>query len=110
MNNRRIGALLALALASGVVLFAAAVSSARTDAAASSARTAGVPSWCGPKKITLGLTDGFGGENLRLPTTAPAPDERGQGPRRAPPSHAAGEGQTHKAVPRLQGTGGEGNN
>src|SRR2546428_11973866 len=97
MNNRRIGALLALALASGVVLFAAAVSSARTDAAASSARTAGVPSWCGPKKITLGLTDGFGGDSWRLVTTAPARGGAGQGPAGDPPRYCGGRGDTPQA-------------
>ncbi len=35
-----------------------------------SASAAARPSWCGPKKITLGLTDGFGGNNWRLVTTA----------------------------------------
>ena len=81
MINRRIGALLALALASGVVLFAAA---------ASSARTAGVPSWCGPKKITLGLTDGFGGNSWRLVTTASARDEAAKCPSVTSLSYADG--------------------
>ena len=41
----------------------------------SAADLEGAPSWCGPKKITLGLTDGFGGNSWRLVTTASAKDE-----------------------------------
>ena len=67
MTPRRRGGLLAFALISGVVMLTAATSS--------SARTTAVPSWCGPKKITLGLTDGFGGNSWRLVTTASARDE-----------------------------------
>ena len=51
MTMRRSVVLLALALTSVGVMLSAATSSARPTA---------VPSWCGPKKITLGLTDGFG--------------------------------------------------
>ena len=43
-------ALAVLTLTCGSVMFLAATSSARPNA---------LPSWCGPKKISLGLTDGF---------------------------------------------------
>ena len=66
MNMKRGGALLILALASAAVMIVATSSSARTSAA---------PSWCGPKKIKLGFTDGFGGNSWRLVTTASARDE-----------------------------------
>ena len=102
MINRRIGALLALALVGGVVLFAAAASSARTDTAASSARTSGVPSWCGPKKITLGLTDGFGGNSWRLVTTASARNEAAKCPSVTSVSYADGQGNTQKALSDIQ--------
>ena len=58
MSTKRSGALLALALVSGVVMLVAATSSSAQDGGA-------VPSWCGPKKITLGFTDGFGGNSWR---------------------------------------------
>ena len=66
MNKRRGGALLVLALIGGVVMLTATTSSAKTTKA---------PSWCGPKKISLGLTDGFGGNSWRLVTTASARNE-----------------------------------
>src|SRR5205085_9542373 len=61
MFQRRRGAIVVLALACVAVMVSAGASSARTSAR---------PSWCGPKKITLGLTDGFGGNSWRLVTTA----------------------------------------
>src|SRR5712691_908709 len=103
MINRRIGALLALAVAGLVVLFTAAASSARTDGAASSARTSGVPSWCGPKKIKLGLTDGFGGNSWRLVTTASARNEAAKCPSVTSLSYADGQGNTQKAISDIQG-------
>ena len=39
-------------------------------AAATASRSAGAPSWCGTKKITLALADGFGDNNWRRITTA----------------------------------------
>src|SRR3954462_2488397 len=36
---------------------------------------AGAPSWCGSKKITLALADGFGDNNWRKVTSAEAQDE-----------------------------------
>src|SRR5437763_1874125 len=57
MMQRRRGAVFAFALICGAVMLTATTSSARTSAK---------PSWCGPKKITLGLTDGLGGNVLML--------------------------------------------
>src|SRR5438270_2877064 len=94
MIKRKHGALLALALVSGGVLFAAA---------ASPARTSGVPSWCGPKKITLGLTDGFGGNSWRLVTTASARNEAAKCPSVTSLTYADGQGNTQKAISDIQG-------
>src|SRR5689334_11995690 len=94
MRDRRKGALLVLALVSGAVLLAAATSSARTDA---------VPSWCGSKKITLGLTDGFGGNSWRLVTTASARDEAKKCPNVTSLTYADGQGNTQKAISDIQG-------
>src|SRR5689334_21888847 len=94
MRDRRKGALLVLALVSGAVLLAAATSSARTDA---------VPSWCGSKKITLGLTDGFGGNSWRLVTTASARDEAKKCPNVTSIDYADGQGNTQKAISDIQG-------
>src|SRR5438046_746218 len=94
MIKRRNGALLALALVSGGVLFAATASSANTTAR---------PSWCGPKKISLGLTDGFGGNSWRLVTTASARDEAKKCPSVTSLTYADGQGNTQKAISDIQG-------
>jgi ribose transport system substrate-binding protein len=62
-----------------------------------------VPSWCGPKKITLGLTDGFGGNSWRLVTTASAKDEISKCPSVTGFTYADGQGNTQKAISDIQG-------
>jgi hypothetical protein len=94
MTRRRYGALIAFALISGVVMLSAATSSAKPTA---------VPSWCGPKKITLGLTDGFGGNSWRLVTTASARDEASKCPSVTSLDYADGQGNTQKAISDIQG-------
>jgi len=94
MNMKRGGALLMLALASAAVMIVATSSSARTSAA---------PSWCGPKKIKLGFTDGFGGNSWRLVTTASARDEAKKCPSVSSIDYADGQGNTQKAISDIQG-------
>ena len=100
MNKRRGAVLLVLALVIGSVTVFAATSSARPTAGA---KPAAVPSWCGPKKISLGLTDGFGGNSWRLVTTASARDEASKCPRVTSLSYADGQGNTQKAISDIQG-------
>jgi ribose transport system substrate-binding protein len=94
ITHRRGGALIAFALLCGVVLVMAATSSAKTSA---------TPSWCGPKKITLGLTDGFGGNSWRLVTTASARAEAAKCPSVTSLTYADGQGNTQKAISDIQG-------
>jgi ribose transport system substrate-binding protein len=94
MTRRRGGAILVLALLCGAVLVTAGTSSAKTTAA---------PSWCGPKKITLGLTDGFGGNSWRLVTTASARNEAAKCPSVTSLTYADGQGNTQKAISDIQG-------
>ena len=94
MTPRRGGALLACALLSIGLLVTAAASSARTTA---------VPSWCGPKKIKLGFTDGFGGNSWRLVTTASARAEAKKCPSVSSIDYADGQGNTQKAISDIQG-------
>ncbi len=72
-------------------------------AASVSANAATVPSWCGPKKITMGLTDGFGGNNWRLITTASARDEVAKCPSVTNLLYADGQGNTTKAISDIKG-------
>jgi ribose transport system substrate-binding protein len=94
MFQRRRGAMLIVALGCIAVMVSAASSSARTD---------GTPSWCGPKKIKLGLTDGFGGNSWRLVTTASARNEAAKCPSVESLSYADGQGNTQKAISDIQG-------
>jgi ribose transport system substrate-binding protein len=94
MFQRRRGAIVILALACVAVMVSAGASSARTSAR---------PSWCGPKKITLGLTDGFGGNSWRLVTTASARNEAAKCSSVTSLSYADGQGNTQKAISDIQG-------
>jgi ribose transport system substrate-binding protein len=80
-----------------------ATSAASAPVAASSAAAGGVPSWCGPKKISFGLTDGFGGNSWRLVTTAAAKAEAAKCPSVTAFSYADGQGNTQKAISDIQG-------
>jgi ribose transport system substrate-binding protein len=81
----------------------AAAAAGSSAAGSSAAGTTGVPSWCGPKKITLGLTDGFGGNSWRLVTTAAAKDEIAKCPSVTDFTYADGQGNTQKAISDIQG-------
>lgn len=71
--------------------------------ASGGAAAGGVPSWCGPKKITLGFTDGFGGNSWRIVTTAAARDEAAKCPSVTSVDYADGQGNTQKAISDIQG-------
>ena len=62
-----------------------------------------MPSWCGPKKITLGLTDGFGG-NSGASSRPPRRETRRASARASRRStYADGQGNTQKAISDIQG-------
>jgi len=95
MRSKRGGALLlTLALTGTVALVAATMSSATPSA---------TPSWCGPKQIKLGFTDGFGGNSWRLVTTASARNEAEKCPSVTSIDYADGQGNTQKAISDIQG-------
>jgi ribose transport system substrate-binding protein len=72
-------------------------------ASASGSAPAGAPAWCGSKQITLGLTDGFGGNSWRLVTTAAAKDEIAKCPSVTDFTYADGQGDTQKAISDING-------
>ena len=63
----------------------------------------GAPSWCGPKKATLGLLDGFGGNSWRLVTTASGKDEAAKCPSITEVLYADGQGDTQKSISDIKG-------
>lgn len=67
------------------------------------AANADVPSWCGPDEITVGMTDGFGGNSWRLVTTESGRDEVAKCPSVQEFLYADGQGDTQKAISDIQG-------
>jgi ribose transport system substrate-binding protein len=64
---------------------------------------AGAPDWCGTKKISFALLDGFGGNSWRLVTTASGKDEASKCPSVTKFSYADGQGNTQKAISDIKG-------
>jgi ribose transport system substrate-binding protein len=77
-----------MALAAAALMLSLGASAAHAD----------VPSWCGPKKATLALLDGFGGNSWRLITTASGKDEAAKCPSITDYQYADGQGNTQKAI------------
>jgi ribose transport system substrate-binding protein len=71
---------------------------------------AGAPSWCGSKKITVALADGFGDNNWRRITTAEARDEAGKCPSVTKFIYTDGQGNTQKSISDIQGLTAQGVN
>jgi ABC-type sugar transport system substrate-binding protein len=71
---------------------------------------AGAPSWCGSKKITLALADGFGDNNWRRITTAEARDEASKCPSVTKFVYTDGQGNTQKSISDIQGLAAQGVN
>jgi ribose transport system substrate-binding protein len=63
----------------------------------------GAPDWCGTKKISFALLDGFGGNSWRLVTTASGKDEAAKCPSVTDFKYADGQGNTQKAISDIKG-------
>jgi ribose transport system substrate-binding protein len=57
-----------------------------------------VPSWCGPKKATIALLDGYGGNSWRQVTTASGKQEALKCPSITSYEYADGQGDTQKSI------------
>jgi ribose transport system substrate-binding protein len=64
---------------------------------------AGAPDWCGTKKISFALLDGFGGNSWRLVTTASGKEEAAKCPSVTKFNYADGQGNTQKAISDIKG-------
>jgi ribose transport system substrate-binding protein len=105
------GAALAVTvLAVAVTACGSSSGSNSSSAAASGKPVAGAPSWCGSKKITLALADGFGDNNWRRITTAEARDEAKKCPSVTKFVYTDGQGNTQKAISDIQGLAAQGVN
>jgi ribose transport system substrate-binding protein len=103
--NRIFATFAALAAATAVAACGSSSSSSSANASAaassggSSAASSGSrPSWCGPKKISLALADGFGDNNWRKVTTGEARNEAAQCPSVTKFIYTDGQGNTQKAI------------
>jgi ribose transport system substrate-binding protein len=108
VNRKLKGTLAVLSAASLVPALAACGSSSSSTAAStsggsSSASSGGGPSWCGGKKITVALADGFGDNNWRRITTAEARDEAKKCASVTKFVYTDGQGNTQKAISDIQG-------
>lgn len=108
--TRPIRLLTAAAAALSLALVAAACSSSPSGSgggggSTASAGTAGAPrpSWCGPKKVTVALADGFGDNNWRKITRAEAAAEAATCPSVTKYLYTDGQGNTQKAISDIQG-------
>src|SRR5205823_1384888 len=73
-------------------------SSSSGGSTSASASTSGAPSWCGSKKVTIALADGFGDNNWRRITTGEARDEVKKCPNVTTFKYTDGQGNTQKAI------------
>jgi ribose transport system substrate-binding protein len=62
------------------------------------AALADVPSWCGPKKATIALLDGYGGNSWRQVTTASGKQTASLCPSITSYEYADGNGDTQKSI------------
>lgn len=93
----------ALGLAAASLTACSSSPAATDEPAATGAPVAGAPDWCGPKEISLGLLDGFGGNSWRLVTTAAGKDEAAKCPSVTSYEYADGQGDTQKSIADIQG-------
>src|ERR1700728_2634241 len=76
--------------------------------ASSNLAQAQTPSWCGPKKATLALLDGYGGNSWRQVTTASGKEEALKCPSITKYEYADGQGDTQKSISDIKATAAKG--
>jgi ribose transport system substrate-binding protein len=112
-KSRRLGALvacLALLIAAAGCGTSSAGGSSGSGGGSGGQPLAGAPSWCGSKKITLALADGFGDNSWRKVTSAEAQDEAKKCPSVTKYVYTDGQGNTQKAISDLHGLVAQGAN
>jgi ribose transport system substrate-binding protein len=94
----------------GAATSSAAASSASGATSSAAAAASGAPSWCGSKKITFALADGFGDNNWRKITVGEARDEAAQCKSITKFIYTDGQGNTQKAISDIHGLAAQGVN
>jgi ribose transport system substrate-binding protein len=72
------------------------------------AKTGAAPAWCGPKQITLSVSDGFGGNNWRRITSGEAKAEASLCPNVTKYLYTDGQGDVQKSISDLNGLAAQG--
>ena len=100
--NASLRRFLAAAMVASLLIVVAACGSSGSSSSggstSASASTSGAPSWCGSKKVTIALADGFGDNNWRRITTGEARDEVKKCPNVTTFKYTDGQGNTQKAI------------
>jgi ribose transport system substrate-binding protein len=100
---------LAAAMVASLAVVVAACGSSGSSSSSSggstsaSASASNAPSWCGDKKVTIALADGFGDNNWRRITTGEARDEIKKCPNVSKFIYTDGQGNTQKAISDING-------
>lgn len=97
------GCAAAISLALAAAACGSSASSTGSNSSSGAAAAANRPSWCGPKKITVALADGFGDNNWRKITRAEAKAEAATCPSVTNYLYTDGQGNTQKAISDIQG-------
>jgi ribose transport system substrate-binding protein len=87
---------------------AAATTAAPAPTVASAAKPGAAPAWCGPKQITLSVSDGFGGNNWRRITSGEAKAEASLCPSVTKYLYTDGQGDVQKSISDLNGLAAQG--
>ena len=103
MKSHKLGAALALPAASLLVALSGCSGGTAKTGTTTASHLAGAPSWCGTKKISFALLDGFGGNSWRLVTTASGKEEAAKCPSITKYLYADGQGNTQKAISDIKG-------
>jgi ribose transport system substrate-binding protein len=90
------------------MLAALAATTALAGLAGLGSAHAETPSWCGPKKASLALLDGYGGNSWRQVTTASGKQVVDQCPSITKYEYADGQGDTQKAISDIKGMAAKG--
>ncbi|WP_066517528.1 substrate-binding domain-containing protein [Curtobacterium ammoniigenes] len=110
MNRRKTLGIVGAIAAAALALTGCTSTGGASNSTGKVTHVAGAPSWCGTKKITFALLDGFGGNSWRLVTTASGKAEAQKCPSVTKFLYADGQGNTSKAISDIKGMASRGVN
>lgn len=94
--RKPVAALMGMSVLAATIVFGVPAASAQAGGAGKG--DGSVPAWCGPKKASVALLDGFGGNSWRLIASASARQEAEKCPNINKFEYSNGQGNTQKAI------------